>query len=233
MKILVTVLVVLVLLVLGVLAFAYGGFVDVAATSPGSAPVEWFLHTARESAIHSAIENVEVPPLDDPAKLRSGLVHYHSMCVTCHGAPGVDAAELAQGLNPMPPDLYSAPERDVTEEEGEGHEGGEEAAEVYWVVKNGIRMTGMPAFGPTHSDDEIWAITAFVQRLPELSAEEYAAMVRNAGLEMESGGHAHGTGGHGGKAGPEEPGAEEEGGETGDAGAGGHTHEDGAAHDHG
>ncbi len=233
MKILVTVLVVLVLLVLGVLAVAYGGFATVAATEPGAGPVEWFLHTARESAIHSAIEDIEVPPLDDPAKLRSGLVHYHSMCVTCHGAPGLDPAELAQGLNPMPPDLYSAPERDVTEEEGEGHEGGEEAAEVYWVVKNGIRMTGMPAFGPTHSDEDIWAITAFVQRLPELSAEEYAAMVRNAGLELESGGHAHGAGGHGGEGGPEEPGAAEEGGETGDAGAEGHTHEDGAAHDHG
>ena len=235
MKILVTVLVVLVLLVLGVLAVAYGGFATVAATEPGAGPVEWFLHTARESAIHSAIEDVEVPPLDDPAKLRSGLVHYHSMCVTCHGAPGVDPAELAQGLNPMPPDLYSAAQREITEE-GEGHEGGEEAAEAFWVVKNGIRMTGMPAFGPTHSDEDIWAITAFVQRLPELSAEEYAAMVGNAGLSLEpAGGHSHReeSAHGGGAAGHREESVhtpEDDAESGGEEGGDGHTHAPGEGH---
>jgi mono/diheme cytochrome c family protein len=233
MKIVVTVLVVLVVLVLGVLAVAYGGFVDVAATSAGSAPVEWFLHTTRESAIHSAIDDVEVPPLDDPAKLRTGLAHYHQMCVLCHGAPGIEAGELAQGLNPVPPELYHEPAGEITEEAGE--EASEEAAEVFWVVKNGIRMTGMPAFGPTHSDEDVWAIAAFVQRLPELSAEEYATMVRNAGLSMESaGGHAHGgEAGHhreesayGGGSAAGQPEADEPAGE----GADGHTHAPGEGH---
>ena len=246
MKIVLTVLVVLAVLLLGVLAVAYGGFVDVAATSPGSAPVEWFLHTTRESAIHSALDDVEVPPLDDPAKLRNGLVHYHQMCVVCHGAPGVEPAELAQGLNPMPPDLYSVPSREIAGEggeSGEAEEAGEEAAEVFWVVKNGIRMTGMPAFGPTHTDEDLWAITALVQRLPELSAEEYAAMVGNAGLDLEPpGSHGHGEAGghdhrdesaHGGSAGHREesvhaPGASDAGedGEEGD----GHTHAPGEEH---
>lgn len=185
MKIFLTLLAVLAVAAGALLVVAYGGFVDVSATGAHSQPVEWFLHTTKESAVHAAIEDLEVPPLDDPAKLRSGLVHYHSMCVVCHGAPGIEPGEIAQGLNPMPPEL-------------DAHDGGEERAkETFWVVKNGIRMTGMPAFGPTHSDESMWAITALVQRLPDLSAEEYAQMVANAGLELESGGHEHGEGGHG------------------------------------
>ncbi len=210
MKILLTLVAVFAIAAGTLLAVAYGGFVDVSATGAHSQPVEWFLHTTRESAIHAAVEDLEVPPLDDPAKLRSGLVHYHSMCVVCHGAPGVKPGEIAQGLNPMPPELDS-------------HDGGEERAkETFWVVKHGIRMTGMPAFGPTHSDEALWAITALVQRLPDLSAEEYTTMVANAGLEPAGGGHSHGDGGHGGGdgAGPQD----------------GSTPEDGAsedAHDHG
>lgn len=221
-KILLTLLSVLILAVVVLLAVAYGGFVDVAATTAHSDAVEWFLVTTRDSSIDARAERLEMPALDDPRMLRTGLVHYHSMCVTCHGAPGVDPAELAQGLNPMPPDLYS-------EEES--------AAEVFWVAKNGIRMTGMPAFGPTHSDDDLWAVAAFVQRLPELSADDYAQMVSNAGLDAApAGGHDHGDGGHG------EAGHHEDGGDaadTGEAGAGdgteasddGHEHDDG--HDHG
>lgn len=172
MKILLTLLAVAALSVATLLVVAYGGFVDVSATGAHPRPVEWFLHTTQESAIHGAIEGLAVPPLDDPAKLRTGLALYHRMCVVCHGAPGIDPGEIAQGLNPMPPDLYD-----------HGHGGEEAAKETFWVVRNGIRMTGMPAFGPTHSDEELWAITALVQRLPDLSAEEYAAMVSNAGLD--------------------------------------------------
>lgn len=214
-QVLLTLLCVLVLAAGVVLAVAYGGFVDVAATTAHSDAVEWFLVTTRDSSIDARAERLAVPPLDDPRMLRTGLVHYHAMCVTCHGAPGVDPAELARGLNPMPPDLYS-------EEES--------AAEIFWVVKHGIRMTGMPAFGPTHSDEELWALSAFVQRLPDLSADDYAQMVADAGLEMAdaAGGHEHADGhGHGGSG---------EGGEApaGDAGGDGdHEHEDGHEHDHG
>jgi len=195
MKIVITVLAVLAVLVLGAVAVAYGGFVNVAATDPGSAPLEWFLNTTREHAIESQLDGIEVPPLDDPAKLRTGLVHYHQMCVTCHGAPGVEPDELAQGLNPTPPEFAKRRRRAPATEAGESREANERkrehAAETYWIVKNGIRMTGMPAFGPTHSDEKIWAITAFVERLPELSAEEYASMVRNAGLSLRSSHEEH------------------------------------------
>ena len=241
MKIIITVLVVVAVLVLGALAYAYLGFATVAATEPGSAALEWYLRTARENAVEGHLADIQVPPLDDPAKLRTGLVHYQGMCVTCHGAPGIEPAELAQGLNPSPPELSRRRGRKLTE----GGEGGENRAprpapseerrrehakETFWIVKNGIRMTGMPAFGPTHSDEDIWAMVALVERLRDLSPEEYASMVKNAGLSLqpphsEEEEHEHGA--------TEEPGGEMQGGEMqggemqgGEAGdAAGHAHE--------
>lgn len=244
MKIFLTILAVLLVLVAGMLVFAYGGFAPVAATVPHSDLVEWYLVTVRENAIESQIQDVQVPPLDDPAKLRTGIIHYQEMCVMCHGAPGVEPTEIARGLNPMPPELYHGEEaRELTAEAQE--EARHEATEAFWVVKNGIRMTGMPAFGPTHGDEEIWALVALVQRLPELSADEYAQMVRNAGLTLDTGGHHHGEGGHGegddGEGGHGEPGhhqedegtaSEDAGGEAGTGSGDDHHHDDGAQGDH-
>jgi hypothetical protein len=58
-------------------------------------------------------------------------------------------------------------------------------AELYWVIKNGIKMTGMGAFGPTHSEDELLGMVVFVKRLPKLKPEEYAAMIKSVGLQEE------------------------------------------------
>lgn len=147
------------------------GMAEVAATAPHSRPVEWLLATARERAIAARAGELIVPPLDDPRLLRRGIVLYHRHCVACHGAPGVAPAPWAAGLNPFPPPLHDAP----------GPPPADHAARTFWVIDNGIRMTGMPAFGVALSDEETWAVTAVVERLRELSAEEYAAMVRAGG----------------------------------------------------
>jgi mono/diheme cytochrome c family protein len=167
------------LVVLAVLALAAAlaagaialGMAEVAATAPHSRPVEWLLATARERAIAARASELAVPPLDDPRLLRRGIVLYHRHCVACHGAPGVDPAPWAAGLNPFPPPLHDSPEPAP-----------DHAARTFWVVENGVRMTGMPAFGMSMSEEEMWAVTAVVERLRELSAEEYAAMVRAGGL---------------------------------------------------
>jgi mono/diheme cytochrome c family protein len=166
------------LVVLAVLAAAaalavaalFLGLAEVAATEPHSRPVEWLLATARERAIAARAADLAVPPLDDPRLLRRGIVLYDRHCVACHGAPGVDPSPWAWGLNPFPPPLHDSPNPSP------GH-----AARTYWVVDNGVRMTGMPAFGVTLSEEELWAVTAVVERLRELSAEEDAAMVRAGG----------------------------------------------------
>jgi mono/diheme cytochrome c family protein len=162
----------LAILILATLLFIFSGCYDVAASKPDAGLIAWALRTTQSRSVHRAYEELEgkvqIPRLDDPQRLRTGLVHYHGMCVTCHGAPGVKMSEIGQGLNPFPPELARA--------------GEDEPLEYFWIIKNGIKMTGMPAFGVTHSDDEIWAIVALVNQLPKLTPAEYQAMVRQAGL---------------------------------------------------
>jgi mono/diheme cytochrome c family protein len=159
----------LVFLILAGLLFIFSGVYDVAATSEDGGLIEWVLETTRERSVHRAAESLEVPVprLDDLRMIRSGLVRYHALCATCHGAPGVKISEIGQGLNPYPPELA-------------GEVGEEEPLELFWVVKNGIKMTGMPAYGVTHGDEEIWEIVAFLKRMPQLSPEEYEELAREA-----------------------------------------------------
>src|SRR3546814_5639660 len=72
---------------------------------------------------------------------------------------------MGKGTNPAPPELSETVHKWTP-------------AELFWIVKYGLKMTGMPAWGPTHRDDELWAITAFLLRLPELSPEEYRSMTK-------------------------------------------------------
>ncbi len=109
------------------------------------------------------------------------------MCESCHGAPGKQETELSKGLNPRAPYLPKVANFI-------------EPAEMFWATKNGIRMTGMPAWGKTHSDEKIWAIVAFIKTLPDMSAEDYEKMENN--MEMtgqehnDSGEHSHSDGNH-------------------------------------
>lgn len=170
MKTVLTVVAVLVVLALAALAFIHSGIYDVAANTPDSGMIAWALQRTQHSSIERRAEGIQVPRLDDPDMIKRGLIHYYEMCVVCHGAPGLKPSEVAQGLNPYPPELAEKAEPD-------------EAAEFFWIVKNGIKMTGMPGFGITHSDEEIWAIIAFLQQMPKLSPEEYQTMVQEVGLE--------------------------------------------------
>jgi mono/diheme cytochrome c family protein len=104
------------------------------------------------------------PMAKNPDAVRGGMAHYKEMCVFCHGAPGVDASEAGEGLNPPAPDLTLA----KVQKRSDG--------ELFWILQNGIRMTGMPAFGPTHKDEELWKMVAFMRHLPELSDEEEKAL---------------------------------------------------------
>lgn len=175
MKTVLKLLAFLVVLVLAALAFIYSGIYDVAASTPDSGPVEWVLRTTQHRSVHRAVEEFEkstpAPALDGEDRVRRGLVHYHEMCATCHGAPGVNISAIGQGLNPDPPELSDAG-RDAPEE-------------TFWVVRNGIKMTGMPAFGVTQTDDEIWDLVAFLRRMGKLSPQEYQALVQQAGMKGE------------------------------------------------
>jgi len=156
-------------------AVVFGGAVTVAATDPHYAPVEWMLETTMESSVRTHAADIEVPAgldLRDPALAEHAFGHYSVACTPCHGAPGVDAAPWLV-LNPPAEPLVDTADRWSD-------------AELYWIVKHGIKMTGMPALGPTHGDDDLWAIAAFVRQLPEMTADRYAVMAERHEAKMQA-----------------------------------------------
>lgn len=145
-------------------ALIYSGSYYVGADKPHWPFTAWLLNEGRERSIRAhAAEMTEPAGLDDPPKIVAGASHYSEHCAVCHGAPGVDRSDLAEGLYPRPPNLADSVKRYAP-------------AELFWIVKHGIRMTGMPSWGD-HRDDELWATVAFIEKLPGMSDEDYTKLV--------------------------------------------------------
>jgi mono/diheme cytochrome c family protein len=133
-----------------------------------SAPVEWALRRAMEGSVRSRARNVTLPPgidLGDPRLAERAIGHYSVACAPCHAAPGHPAAPWMV-LYPAPADLTRA---DVVSRWSD--------AELYWIIENGIKDTGMIALGPTHQEQDVWAVSAFVRQLPQMSRERYHELV--------------------------------------------------------
>ncbi len=162
---------VLVGFLLGVLACIVGpllalwlGLVDMSAL-----PKPGFVETtvgelAFDGWLERTAPTAQDPFAANPKDIAVGMDHYRENCVACHGGPGVDPAELAKGLHPDAPELWKKDSQEMTD------------GELFWTIKNGVRMTGMPGFGPTHTDQEIWRIVAFVRHLPQLTPGEKAEL---------------------------------------------------------
>jgi mono/diheme cytochrome c family protein len=162
---------VVVLAVAGILVLATGSVSVGADVKPGL--IERTLAPwGRDRSVQRHAPKLKNPYAGDPDAIATGLDHYRENCLACHGAPGVAISELAKGLNPPAPSLGK--------EESDTPDG-----ELFWVTKHGIRLTSMPAFGGTHSDEEIWKIVAFIRHLPELTTEE-KDFLREAGSDEES-----------------------------------------------
>lgn len=194
--------------VLAAIGFVWSGVYDIGADAPHTRPVYSLLETMRQRSIQARAGSLQVPDLRDPARVVQGSGNYQAMCAGCHLAPGMAATELSQGLYPAPPDLTKTTPP---------------PAEAFWVVKHGIKASGMPAWGKSMQDEYIWNIAAFLQELPKLSSEQYQAMV------AQSGGHSHG----GGESMPEAAGAEDHHAMQGDDGHDEHPHTDAKPHSHG
>ena len=145
-------------------AFFFGGFYSVAGTSEDPEIVKWALEKVRTASISRHATEAPPIPLDDPANIQAGARAFAARgCANCHGGPGVEWAKFSEGMNPGPPDL-----NDVVKERQPG--------ELYWAIKNGINMTGMPSFGKIEvPDKEIWTIVAFIKKLPSVSDADYKA----------------------------------------------------------
>lgn len=149
--------------VAGAIAIIHSGIYNVAADLPHH-PVEyWALYKAREHSV--ARRSRELLPPDDfmaEHRLVRGAVIYEEACALCHLRPGLADTGFRRGLLPTPPDLTRW---------------GRDPGETFWMVKHGVRMTGMPAWGRTYLDDDLWSVVAFLQRLPSLQEEEYRGML--------------------------------------------------------
>lgn len=160
------IIVALTALIIVVVALGSGAY-NMAATEKHWAITEQMITWVRESSIKARAEELEVPAFDEEM-LTKGFKHYKDMCTGCHLAPGKEPTELAKGLYPQAPVFHKrAP---ITDAQDKLYL----SQKYFWVTKNGIKMTAMPAWGISHDDEDIWAITAFLQRLHGMTAEEYA-----------------------------------------------------------
>ncbi|HEV7368443.1 cytochrome c [Arenibaculum sp.] len=169
-----------VLALLGIVGLfvVYTGSYNVAATEEHASFTRWAFDTTFHNSVESRADDIVAPEAVTAEMIAVGAGSYKSTCQHCHAGPGVERAEWASGMRPRPPHLAEA----AAEWEPE---------EVFWIVRHGIKMTGMPAFGPSHDDETLWSIAAFVKQLPGMTPEQYAAL----GDAQEGGGH-HGGSGH-------------------------------------
>jgi cytochrome c553 len=145
---------------LGVVGVAWSGISDIAASQGHWALVQTFLEFGMRHAVARHARSVEPPQLDDSNHIRLGAAHFYRGWAFCHGAPGIPVNPIAKHMLPSPPDLAVAM-RPWKERE------------QFWIVKNGFKYTGMPGWVASEREDEIWAVVAFLRKLPTLDAASY------------------------------------------------------------
>jgi mono/diheme cytochrome c family protein len=161
--VLLTLIVVIVLVLAGGAAFVYSGVYDVAAANPDNQLVARVIHLASDRSVAARLDSVTVPAAyDGPDKVLAGAKIYGQTCVVCHSGPGLKPTDIALGLNPMAPGLFRAGRKP-------------DPKENYWFVSNGVKMTGMPAFSKSLSDDEIWSVVAFLNTAPGMAAANFTS----------------------------------------------------------
>jgi len=154
-------------LVIATAAFLYFGIYNIAADAPHTRPVYALLENLRERSIAAHARGIE-PPADlvSPERVSVGAGLYNEMCSSCHLGPGVEASEMSKGIYPSAPVLAEI--QDLT------------AGQQFWVIKHGVKLSAMPAWGKTHPDPLIWDMVAFVRKLPGMTPDEYKRLVASA-----------------------------------------------------
>jgi cytochrome c553 len=152
----------------GLLLFSWSGLYNVAASSGHWPAVAWLLRYTMQNSVGTHALFLKAPPLDGMAMVERGAGHYETGCLPCHGAPGSPSNRIPNEMLPRPPYLPTHLERWSAEE-------------LFWLVKHGLKYTGMPAWPAQHRDDEVWSVVAFLLRLPDLNPQEYAALASGAG----------------------------------------------------
>jgi mono/diheme cytochrome c family protein len=147
---------------LGVLAFVMSGLFNVAASNPHSKFTEWVTHETMIHSVRRQAGSIPAPERASAAQVAKGFCAYEAHCVACHGAPAIARERWVSGLEPSPPYLLDATSQ-------------WSPSELFWIAKNGIKMTGMPSWRETMSDREIWDVVAFLETMRQAPPGTYVA----------------------------------------------------------
>jgi len=150
-------------LALALFLFAWSGLYNVAASRGHWPIVEWLLAFGMRNSVELRAMPIRAPALDEDNLVKLGAAHFHGGCAFCHGAPGIPVSPIARQMLPPPPELATAmrPWKDE---------------EIFWIVQHGIKYTGMPGWVALERADEIWAVVAFIKRMPQMTASAYAEL---------------------------------------------------------
>jgi len=155
----------IVISVICISAFVYSGIYNIGADDHHSKPIFTVLQTLRDRSIHLRSKDLVVPDLNDPQLIIKGAGQYAAMCTSCHLTPIMKDSEVRAGMYPQPPNLTQL-RLDPKDE--------------FWVIKHGIKMSAMPAWGGSHDDATIWSMVAFIQKLPKMTPQQYKNIVAKA-----------------------------------------------------
>ncbi len=146
---------------IGAAVAAFGGYINLAANVEDPAPLAWVIKHVREASVARYAPKDMTIALDD-ASVQAGAKAYAARgCANCHGEPGGTWQKFSEGLNPSPPDLAEAGKND-------------DPAQIFYIIKSGIKATGMPSFGAIGADDkEIATIVAFIKKLSSVKEDDY------------------------------------------------------------
>lgn len=162
---------------------AYTGAYNVSASSGHTSGMRWFLDTTMHASIRTRAGEGDAERRLARADIVVGASEYKHMCEHCHGGPGVDPAGWSRGMLPQPPHLAEAARE-------------WEPAEIVWLVRHGVKYTGMPAFGEDHDEEVLWNIAAFVKSLPGMTPADYRALGQSGTHEPSPAGPGTPTPGH-------------------------------------
>lgn len=159
-------LVLIFVFVLGIGIFIGSGLYNIGADSPHWKITYAVIKVMRERSLDYHSSGITAPSnLNDPQLILKGAGQYAAMCTNCHLAPGKKNSELRLGLYPLPPNLSKVRVN---------------PREAFWVIKHGLKLSAMPAWGMSHDDATIWSMVAFLQKLPNMTPEQYKVIVAKA-----------------------------------------------------
>ena len=185
-RLIITFAILCLVVIAGVGAFVWSGVYDIGADAHHTKPVYALMQALRERSIEHHAKDIVVPNLDDPPLILKGAGQYAAMCTGCHLAPGMAENEMRPGLYPKPPQLAKFRP---------------DPREAFWVIKHGIKMSAMPAWGASHDDATIWSMVAFLQKMPGMTPAQYKDIVAKAPSDEDmdmpgEAGHSHGAAEH-------------------------------------